>query len=269
MSPAPDEPPGYHDARRQIEEVPRWFHRIEVLPGLTTPGGPSKADSAPSTQAETLARLPLPDRCDGLRVLDIGARDGFFSFELERRGADVLAIDHVPAPSFGFDVAKRLLRSRVEFRVENVYDLDPAVHGTFDIVLFLGVLYHLRNPLLALDRIYDVCSATAQVFVETRLLDEAFRTRGADFEALQDVGGDQLAGARIMQFHPHDTLDGDHSNWWVPSSACLRSMLEAAGFEVDYLRVHGFRGVARAIKVEDDRQQFYRQVEMGKGFSYY
>ena len=92
-----------------------------------------------------------------MRVLDIGARDGFFSFELERRGADVVAIDYIDPGRDRLPGRARAARARRSTTVvDNVYRLSRERHGEFDIVLFLGVLYHLRDPLLALDRLWDV-----------------------------------------------------------------------------------------------------------------
>ena len=112
----------------------------------------------------TLPRLKLPKRLDGRTVLDVGAWDGFYSFEMERRGAaKVLATDHFCwggngwATQDGFNLAREALGSKVEDEHLDVLDLSPeAVGGTYDIVLFLGVLYHLPNPLLALERVRSV-----------------------------------------------------------------------------------------------------------------
>src|SRR6201996_4023048 len=137
------------EALRLIAAHPHWYHQIEVAPGVVTPGV--------NDSQMILDTLRLPDDLSGLRVLDIGARDGFFSFECERRGAaEVVAIDYLPPEETGFPIAKKLVGSDVELRQANVYDLTPEEFGTFDLVLFLGVLYHLRDPMLALDRIADV-----------------------------------------------------------------------------------------------------------------
>ena len=108
-------------------------------------------------QKHRIAQFPIPEDLRGKRVLDIGAWDGWFSFEMERRGAEVLAIDNWDNPRF--HEVRRLLNSRVEYRQMDVYDLTPARIGRFDIVLFFGVLYHLKHPLLALER---VCALTTR-----------------------------------------------------------------------------------------------------------
>src|SRR5580698_4510744 len=131
------------EAIRQLrEEMARLgrYHSVElpdgtVLPGLLTV----------EQLRDRLSRHPIPADLTGKRVLDIGAWDGWFSFEMERRGAEVVAIDNWDNPRF--HEVRGLLKSRVEYRQMNVYDLSPAKLGQFDIVLFLGVLYHLKHPL--------------------------------------------------------------------------------------------------------------------------
>src|SRR5262245_43953284 len=104
--------------RRRIGEHPHWYHRITLAPGIVTPG----IHDSQQTLAD-LDQLGLPGDCSGLRVLDVGVRDGFFAFELERRGAEVTGIDSAPATGTGFPVAAGVLGSSVKYVVQNVYDL--------------------------------------------------------------------------------------------------------------------------------------------------
>lgn len=154
VSVGPRDPPAQNlnadELRRMVAGI-LWRHTMDLGHGIVTPGG--------SANRKTLRRLGLPQRLDGLSVLDVGASDGFFSFEAERRGAQrVLAIDTFCSWSTreGFDVARRALRSRVEDKQIDVFELSPDTTGVFDLVLFLGVLYHLRHPLLALERVFSV-----------------------------------------------------------------------------------------------------------------
>jgi tRNA (mo5U34)-methyltransferase len=238
--------------RERIASVPHWYHQIEVRPGITTPGV--------NDSTRTLRRLDLPRRCHGLRVLDIGARDGFFSFELERRGAEIVAIDYIDPSASGFAVASELLGSEVQCDVCNVYDLAPERHGTFDIVLFLGLLYHLRDPLLALDRIWEVCRPDALLVMETQLLDNALLVDGGAFRTLADIDP-LLRDTCLMQFYPGDTLNGDPSNYWAPNAACVRGMLGAAGFETKAEDVAGSRGIFHARRIVDPTAVYYRRLE--------
>ena len=140
-----------------------WWHTIEVAPGVLTPGG---WDLRPTTAA-----MPWPGSLEGARCLDVGTMDGFWAFELERRGAgEVVAIDvpqsaDLPWGRDGrgrsgegtFRVAAELLGSRVAYRERSVYDLDPGEDGEFDVVVVGYVLQMLRDPLRALWALRSVC----------------------------------------------------------------------------------------------------------------
>jgi tRNA (mo5U34)-methyltransferase len=156
------------DALQAAREL-RWYHTIE-LPGYTTPGW---FDLRPYVD-----RYRLPERLDGLRALDVGTWDGFWAFELERRGAEVVAIDVDEESEYdwpprrrpgrfepidrgrAFRVARELLGSGVERISCNVYDASPERLGTFDLVFCGSVLIHLRDQLLALERLASVCRGT-------------------------------------------------------------------------------------------------------------
>ena len=128
-----------------------WWHTIELAPGVVTPGS---WDLRP-----TAARIPWPPAgLDGLRCLDVGTMDGFWAFEMERRGAtDVLAIDIVP-PRETFQTAADRLASRVDYRQVDVCDLDPVETGTFDVVFVGYVLQMVPDPLRALAALRRICS---------------------------------------------------------------------------------------------------------------
>jgi tRNA (mo5U34)-methyltransferase len=158
-----------------------------------------------------------PDRLTGQSVLDIGAWDGAFSFEAERRGASrVVAVDSFCwngegwGTKTGFECARRLLESRVEDREVEVMDLSPeTVGGVFDLVLFLGVLYHMPHPLLVLERVASVCAR--QLILWTQI----------DLAHLS---------APAMAFYPGRELNGDPTNWWGPNPPAVVGMLQTVGF---------------------------------------
>jgi tRNA (mo5U34)-methyltransferase len=187
----------------------RWYHRIDLGNGLVTPG----IDDTPLR----LARLEFPGSLAGQTVLDIGAWDGFFSFECERRGAArVVAADHYSwhgtgwGAKAGFELAREALGSRVEDIDVDVMDISPDRLGTFDLVLFLGVLYHLRHPLLAIEKIAAVTRGTLIL------------------ETVVDLVG---LGRPAMAFYPGRELNGDPTNWWGPNHAAVAGMLNTAGFD--------------------------------------
>lgn len=196
------------DLLQQVTAL-RWFHRIPLGNGVMTPG-------LDDSQAK-LRRVQLPASLAGKSVLDVGAWDGFFSFEAERRGADrVVAVDSFCwsgagwGSKAGFELARRALNSKVEDREMEVLDIAPETVGTFDVVLFLGVLYHMRHPLLALEKIAAV--TRHQLILETKV---------------------DLLSCRspAMAFYVGDDLNRDPTNWWAPNVAGLRDMLRAVGFK--------------------------------------
>jgi tRNA (mo5U34)-methyltransferase len=210
----------------------RWYHTIDLGQGVVTRG----VDNSP----ERLARLRLPSDFSDRSVLDIGAWDGFFSFEAERRhAARVVATDHYAwhgtgwgtgQGKAGFQLARTALNSRVEDVDVDVMDLAPERVGAFDVVLFLGVLYHLQNPLLALEH---VASVTSELLIVETVVDM--------------VGLRRPAAA----FYPDRELNNDPTNWWGPNQAAVVGMLRSVGFtrvEVKTpVRSAGFRA-ARALK---------------------
>lgn len=240
------------EVRARIDSVAHWYHQIEIRPGIVTPGI--------NDSAMTLGRLKLPERCEGLRALDIGVRDGFFSFELERRGAEVVAIDYMDPDETGFAVARELLGSKVEYIVDNVYNVTPERYGTFDIVLFLGVMYHLRDPLLVLDRLWDVTNPAATLALETQILDSSLLLLDGTFAPLREIDP-RLDDLCLMQFHPGDSLHGDHTNYWSPNATCTRALMEAAGFAVVDEVILGKRGIFVGRRVVDSTQMYHRRIE--------
>jgi tRNA (mo5U34)-methyltransferase len=233
------------DIWTEIEtECPEWFHSIELEPGRFTPGR-----KTPAVLDWELAQLRLPD-LHGKSVLDIGAYDGFFSFAAEKLGASrVVALDHymwstdmasymsdwretkrtgqpLPAPHESrhwrprelpgrkpFDLARRALGSHVEPVVGDFMTMDLAALGQFDVVLFLGVLYHLEDPLGAVRRLRSVTAPGGLAIIETESMEIP------------------LLGSRaVCEFFPGQELNNDPSNWWSPNAGAIAGMCRAAGF---------------------------------------
>jgi tRNA (mo5U34)-methyltransferase len=230
------------DILDKIASVEHWYHRIEIRPGIITPG----INDSP----EALKRLNIPDDCSGLKVLDLGARDGFFSFEFEKRGADVLAVDYFSADGTGFKVAAELLNSKVKYIQDNIYSVSKEKYGTFDIVLFLGLLYHLPDPLLALDLIRTVCSNV--LYVETYVIDNAFLLPNGDKVPL-DAISKELQNIPIMQFDPLDSLNKGRPNYWGPNAKCMERMLIQSNFSVVEKNVFGDRAVFKCEITSDTK----------------
>jgi tRNA (mo5U34)-methyltransferase len=240
------------DARALIAAYPRWYHRIEVRPGVITPG----VNDSPLQ----LEMLQLPADCSGMRVLDIGARDGFFSFELERRGAEVLAVDYMPAERTGFPIAARLLGSRVVFRQANIYDLTPAEMGTFDLVLFLGLLYHLPDPIRAIRIVRRLCSS--RMYLETLVIDEAMPMPDGSEASLASLD-ERLAAIPLMQFFPGASYNGDPTNYWGPNVRCVEAMLGESEFRVERVARVPRRAVFECAVVSNPKTAYYLNASDG------
>jgi tRNA (mo5U34)-methyltransferase len=202
-----------------------WYHTLELAPDLVTPGW--------FDTRGVVARMPFPPSFEGRRCLDIGTFDGFWAFEMERRGAaEVLAIDVIDPRGWdwppisppdavealaarkrggeGFHLACKALGSQVEHRELSVYELDPDDVGEFDFVYLGSLLVHLRDPVTALERVRAVCRG------ELLVVD--------NYEPLLSA---------LSPWWPLARLDGrDRPWWWESNIACVRRMIESAGFEL-------------------------------------
>jgi len=207
-----------------------WYHSIELPNGEVIQGIQSLAQ-----QRLRLRQFPIPEDLRGKRVLDIGAWDGWFSFEMEKRGASVVAVDAVRNEKLL--QARDLLGSRIEYHVADVCDLRPSDLGVFDIVLFLGVLYHLKHPMLALER---VCAmSTDLVCVESVVLNDGY----------------QPGAVPLMEFYETTELCGQFDNWVAPNVACLLAMCRTAGFaRVRFEGMLGDRAHVSCFRAWEDAQ---------------
>ena len=216
--------PTTDELRSAVASHPIWYHTIELAPGVETPGW--------FDLRHIVGHLPWPD-VRGKRCLDVATYDGFFAFEMERRGAaEVVATDIASHAEWdwlpraradglryleqaagtkgrGFEIASEALGSSVERQFVNVYDLDPQSVGRFDVVLCGSLLLHLRDPFRALEAIHGVC---AGVFLSLETV---------------DLG--------LSALHPRRSvlhLEADDGRWLIPNVAGHRRMLEVAGFDV-------------------------------------
>jgi tRNA (mo5U34)-methyltransferase len=213
------------DLAARVAAQDDWYHTLELAPGVVTPGWFDTRAAA--------TKVPLPASLAGKRCLDIGTFDGFWAFEMERRGADeVVAIDIIDPTKWdwppdadpkiiddlsqrkgrgaGFEIAAEALGSKVVRHELSVYDLDPASIGTFDFVYMGSLLLHLRDPVLALDRARRVCGG--------RFL---------------SVDAYDLWLTIMSPRRPVAHLDGlGRPWWWKPNLAGLVRMIKVAGFRL-------------------------------------
>ena len=186
-----------------------WWHSFELPDGRVIDGVCDLKGLR-----NRLAQFPIPENLAGKRVLDIGAWDGWFSFEMERRGADVTAIDCWDNERFRY--IHQELGSRVDYRILDVYELDPARIGRFDIVLFLGVLYHLKHPLLALEKVCALTDGLAAV--DSFVVTESHKRKG------------RAPDLPTVEFYEIDEFGGQFDNWVGPNVECLLAFCRTAGF---------------------------------------
>ena len=202
----------------------KWWHSIDLGDGIVTPG----VHTAEELDGN-YARFMLPTDLTGKRVLDIGCWDGFYSFEAEKHGAKVMAVDCWTPENIL--KAKQARNSKLVFAEKTVYEVTQDTVGTHDIVFFLGVLYHLRHPLLALEHVCEVTREFA--IIESHVCDDFVNT--------------DLADLPVMEFYEFDELGGQHDNWWGPNVACLLKMIRAAGFaHAEILRREPTRATIKA-----------------------
>jgi tRNA (mo5U34)-methyltransferase len=193
------------------------YHSLELLDGSVIPG----IIPVENLRAR-LAQWPLPEDLRGKRVLDIGAASGWNSFECERRGAEVVAIDYVEYEEL--TAVKRMRDSKIEYVIAEVEEITPERFGFFDYVIFFGVFYHLRHPLLALE---NVCSVT----------------RGAAFIESYVIDNEPDPTRCHLEFYETDELGGQIDNWCGPTISCLMAMSRSAGFpRVEFLYADSRRG---------------------------
>jgi len=216
---------------RQIEEriqaLGPWFHNLD-LQGVKTAPDHFLGDY-PAVKWKSFEHA-IPRDLRGRTVLDIGCNGGFYSIEMKRRGADrVVGIDHDEDYLRQARFAAEVCGLEVEFRRASVYDVG-ALGEKFDLVLFLGVLYHLRHPLLALDLLHEHVARDLLVFQSLMRGSPETEPYERNYPFWETGIFDRPAFPR-MHFIEHE-YSNDWTNWWIPNRACAEAMLRSAGFEV-------------------------------------
>ncbi|MFL5238423.1 MAG: TIGR04290 family methyltransferase [Rhizomicrobium sp.] len=213
--------------RAQVEKLGPWFHNLDLNGVPTAPE--HFLGNYPAVKWQRFSAA-LPQDLRGKSVLDIGCNAGFYSMEMKRRGAArVLGIDsdedYLRQARFAADVNAL----DIEFRELSVYDVD-ALGEKFDVVIFMGVLYHLRHPLLALDLIREHAVRELLVFQSMQRGSSEVGEFAQDYD-FWDKDAFDLPEFPKLHFIEH-RYAGDPTNWWVPNRACAEAMLRSAGFEI-------------------------------------
>jgi len=217
------------DLRRQADALGPWFHNIDLGDGVWTAPDHFLGDY-PGVKWRRFADA-IPADLTGKSVLDIGCNGGFYALEMKRRGAArVLGLDSDDRYLEQARFAAAHLGQDIEFRNLSVYDLG-ALGERFDIVLFMGVLYHLRHPLLALDLIREHVAGDLLVFQSMLRGSRAIEPVAEDYD-FWDMDPFERPGYPRMHFVER-AYAHDWTNWWIPNRAGIEAMLRASGFAIE------------------------------------
>jgi tRNA (mo5U34)-methyltransferase len=213
--------------RRRIKELAPWFHNMDLCGVRTAPE--HFLYDYPQNKWKRFAHT-LPQDLRGRSVLDIGCNAGFYSLEMKRRGASrVVAVDSDDRFLNQARFAAEVRGVEIEFHKLSVYDVG-SLGEKFDIVLFMGVLYHLRHPLLALDLIHEHVAGDLLVF-------QSMQRGSRRVEQLLDDYDFWEMGIFYLPSYPRlhfveQRYAKDPTNWWIPNRACVEAMLRSAGFAI-------------------------------------
>jgi tRNA (mo5U34)-methyltransferase len=215
------------EIRQRVDALGPWFHNLD-LDGVPTAPGHFLGDY-PKVKWQRFSRI-IPDSLEGKSVLDIGCNAGFYAMEMKRRGAArVLGLDsdeeYLEQAKFAADVN----RLDIEFRKLSAYDVGQ-LGERFDLVIFMGVLYHLRHPLLALDLIHEHVARDLLLFQSMQRGDSRIDQLDKDYDFWTTKQFDS-AGYPKLHFIEHRYAE-DPTNWWAPNRACVEAMLRSFGFVI-------------------------------------
>lgn len=215
------------EIQRRVSELGDWFHNMN-LGGVQTAPNHFLGDY-PSCKWR-LFQHSIPTNLRGKTVLDIGCNGGFYSIEMKRRGADrVVSIDSDPYYLEQARFAAQVTGCDIEFHQLDVYNV-AALREKFDLVLFMGVLYHLRHPLLALDLLNEHVIRDQLVFQSLQRGSSAVAPLRENYPFAETDLFNQ-DGYPVMHFVERRYAN-DPTNWWIPNRACVEAMLRSSGFQI-------------------------------------
>jgi tRNA (mo5U34)-methyltransferase len=217
------------EIEQRVRSMGQWFHNLDLRGVKTAPN--HFLGDYPTVKWKRFAHAVPPD-LTGRSVLDIGCNAGFYSIEMRRRGAArVVALDsdegYLRQARFAAEVSGF---SDIEFRNMSVYDV-PSLGERFDVVLFMGVLYHLRHPLLALDLLHDHVVGDLLIF-QSMLRGSTEVSRLEEDYPFSETALFEQPGYPVMHFVENRYAE-DPTNWWIPNRACMEAMLRSAGFVIE------------------------------------
>jgi tRNA (mo5U34)-methyltransferase len=214
------------DLESRVRELGPWFHNLDLHGVRTAPDHP--LGDFPWEMWATV-QLAFPDDLTGKTVLDIGCNAGFYSLQLHARGAQVTGIEHDPRYLGQARLAAEVLQADIEYIEMDVYEVD-RLGRRFDYVLFMGVLYHLRHPLYALEKVARV--ARDRLVFQSMIRGSLDVMRpGADYPiAEREIFSDERFP---LMYFVEERYAGDPTNWWIPNRSGVEAMLRSAGFRID------------------------------------
>lgn len=228
LAPPAGQADGADDIERRVRELGPWFHNLELRGVRTAPD--HFLGDYPAVKWKRFAHA-VPDDLTGKSVLDIGCNAGFYSMEMKRRGAArVVGIDSEDLYLAQARFAAGVEGMDIEFRNLSVYDV-AQLGERFDFVIFMGVLYHLRHPLLALDLLHEHVVGDLLLFQSMQRGSTQVDEVPTDRDFWEQAEFDS-PGYPKMHFIEH-RYAGDPTNWWAPNAACVEAMLRSAGFDVE------------------------------------
>ncbi len=215
------------EIQKNVIRLGKWFHNIDLLGVKTAPD--HFLGDYPKVKFQGFAHA-IPEDLRGKTVLDIGCNAGFYSIEMKRRGAErVLAIDSDERYLAQARYAAEVLKVDIQFKNMSVYDV-ASLGEKFDIVIFMGVFYHLRHPLLALDLLYESVVKDVLIFQSMQRGSNEVDPVKPDYN-FWETEMFERPGFPQMYFIEH-RYSQDPTNWWIPNRACMEAMLRSAGFEI-------------------------------------
>lgn len=214
--------------KERIRELGPWFQNIEIAGVETAPD--HFLGNYPAFKWEGFSHI-IPDDLKGCSVLDIGCNAGFYSLEMKRRNAGhVVGIDSDPHYLAQARFVAEQSQLEIEFRQMSVYEIG-SLEQRFDLVLFMGVFYHLRHPLLALDLIYDHVANDRLLFQSLQRGDERTLTVKEDYPFSEWAVFDEPSYPKL--FFVEERYAADPTNWFIPNKAAVEAMLRSAGFVIE------------------------------------
>lgn len=218
-----------HEIEQRVRSLGQWFHNLDLRGVKTAPD--HFLGDYPNIKWQKFAHA-IPEDLSGKSVLDIGCNAGFYSIEMKKRGAArVVGVDsdevYLSQARFAAEVSGY---GDIEFRNLSVYDVGQ-LGERFDLVIFMGVLYHLRHPLLALDTLYDTVVGDTLLFQSMQRGSKELAYVEENYPFWEESIFDQ-DGYPLMYFVERRYAD-DPTNWWIPNRACVEAMLRSAGFTIE------------------------------------